>query len=281
MLDSQEPALSRRTVPAFAERCRRIATSERFGRVVAIVIVCNAALLGVETSPAITERYGGLLHVLNNVFLLFFIVELAIRITACWPRPQAFFKSGWNVFDFTIVALSLLPFNGEFATVGRLVRLLRIARLLSVSPQLRLLVDTMLRSVASIGHVMLMLGVLVYMYAVVGVSLFRETAPQYFANLGVAHLTLFQLVTLEAWSEMQAAVIGEHPWAWVYFATFIVIAVFLVFNLFIAVVINNLEELKHEEAVAESKEVGGPTVETQLATIRAELDRLEALVSKP
>jgi voltage-gated sodium channel len=97
-----------------------------------------------------------------------FVAELALRLLACWPRPGRFFRDGWNVFDFVIVALSLLPVAGSFATVGRLARLLRVTRLVSVSPDLRLIIGTMLRSIPSMGNVALLLGLLVYVYAIIG-----------------------------------------------------------------------------------------------------------------
>jgi voltage-gated sodium channel len=231
--------------------CQRVAQHPRFSRVVVGVIVLNAAVLGAETSPAVVEQFGRLLHTVSIACLMVFCIELAIRMTAFGQRPARFFRDGWNTFDFVIVTLSLLPMIGPMASIGRTLRLLRIARLLSVSPQMRLIVNTMLRSIPSIAHVSLLLAVLLYMYAVTGVYLFRESAPDHFGDLGRALLTMFQVATVEGWPEVQADVLEEHGWAWVFFASFIVIAVFVCINLFIAVVINNLEKAKGDEAAAE------------------------------
>jgi voltage-gated sodium channel len=111
---------------------------------------------------------------------------------ACWPRPLRFFADGWNVFDFVVVAASLLPQSGTFAMVARLARLLRVTRLVAVFPELRLIVSTMLRSIPSMGHVIMMLGLLLYVYAVLGVAMFREEDPEHWSSLGVALLTLLQ-----------------------------------------------------------------------------------------
>jgi voltage-gated sodium channel len=186
-----------------------------------------------------------------------------------------------------VVALSLLPGVGAFATVARIGRVLRIARLVSVSPKLRLIVGTMTRSIPSLAHVSLLLGLLLYLYAVIGVNVFAAHDPEHWGSLQPALLTLFQILTLEGWVEVQAAVITKAPWAWVYFASFVIIAVFVVVNLFIAVVLNNLDEIREEDrkaALAEeerqrpAEEQG---FENHLTAIRAELDRLESLVRSP
>lgn len=269
----------------FAAWCRRVTEDRRFTLAITLVIVLNAIVLGLETSRPLMERYGQVLKLIDHVFLAVFLVELVLRMAACWPRLLSFFRGGWNVFDFTIVLLSMLPIHGEFATVGRLVRLLRITRLVSMSPQLRLIVSTMLKSIPSIGHVAVLLGILLYIYGVAGVSLFRDAAPNHFGDMGAAMLTLFQLVTLEGWAEIQADVMEEHPWAWVYFSSFIVIAVFVVINLFIAIVIDNMNAAKAEcgpsplAAAAGGDRGHEDEVAQHVAALRRELDRLEARLS--
>jgi hypothetical protein len=128
---------------------------------------------------------------------------------------------------------------------------MRVTRLVSVFPELRLIVSTMLRSIPSMGHVIMMLALLLYVYAVLGLYMFREDDPEHWGTLGTALLTLFQMLTLEGWEEIQAAVLDAYPWAWVYFASFVFVAVFVVVNLFIAVVINNLESAKLEQQADE------------------------------
>jgi voltage-gated sodium channel len=250
-----------------------------FQAAIIVVIVINAVVIGLETDAGIMERHGALLLLINWLIQKMFVVEITLRLVAHWPRPQRFFRDGWNLFDFVVVAVSLVPAVGPFATVVRLGRILRLARLMSVSPGLRLIVTTMLRSIPSMGHVVLLLGLLVYLYGVTGVYLFRDADPGSWGTLRLALLSVFQLLTLEGWNELQASVIARHPWAWVYFASFIVIGVFVVVNLFIAVVLNNLESAKLEEAVeaVQAASAAGDIHDQALAEVVALRERLEVL----
>lgn len=214
------------------------------------LIVANAVLIGVETSPAAMDRWGAVLHSLHVAFQAAFVAEIALRVLAYAPRPWRFFRDSWNGFDFAVVALGLLPVTGSFATVARLARLLRITRVVSALPDLRLIVETMLRSIPSMGHVVLLLGLLLYVYGILGVRLFGPIDPVRWGSLGTAVATLFQMLTLEGWVEIQSAVLPAQPWARLFFGSFIVVAVFVVINLFIAVVINNLERAKTAERIA-------------------------------
>ena len=226
---------------------RRLADSHVFQNVVLVVILLTAVVVGLETSATLSERYGAIFAVVDGVIQAVFIAEIVIRILACWPQPLRFFASGWNVFDLAVVAASLLPQAGAYAMVARLARLMRVTRLVSVFPELRLIVGTMLRSIPSMGHVVMMLGLLLYVYGVLGLYIFREADPEHWGTLGRAFLTLFQMLTLEGWVELQDAVLDEYPWAWLYFASFVFVAVFVVVNLFIAVVLNNLDSVKLEQ----------------------------------
>jgi voltage-gated sodium channel len=254
----------------------RIADDRRFQAAVLAVIVGNAVLIGVETSPAAWARHGALFHFLNAAVQVFFVAEIAIRLLAHAPRVHRFFTDGWNVFDFTIVTLSLLPAAGPLATVARLARLLRALRLLSAVPELRLIVGTMLRSIPSLGNVVVLLGLILYVYAVVGVHLFGAADPAHWATLPRAALTLFEIITLEGWVDLMDASLAATPWAWVYYVSFVVIAVFVVINLFIAIVINNLEAAKAEEA-GSTAPPGGDTA-AALAEIRRSLAAIESAV---
>lgn len=248
----------------------RLVEGEPFRAVALAAIVANALLMGLETSPELRSRLGAELGALHLAFQAWFVSEIGLRLAACGRRPLAFFRDGWNTFDFAVVALSLLPESGGAAAVARLARLLRATRLVSSLPGLRLLVATMLRSVASMGNVMLLLGLILYVYAILGVNLFGRVDPAHWGSLGAALLTLFQVLTLEGWVELQRTGLAATPWAWLFYTSFVVVAVFVVVNLFIAVVISNLEAAKRAEASA----VSAP--EHSIAEIRARLDDLEA-----
>jgi voltage-gated sodium channel len=253
---------------------RRIADNPRFQHFILGVIVVGAIVIGVETSATLTARYSGLILAIEMLIQTIFVAEIAIRLFAFWPRPMAFFKSGWNVFDFLVVAASLLPQAGAFAMVARLARLMRVTRLVSMFPELRLIIGTMIRSIPSMGHVIVLLSLLLYVYAVIGFHFFRGADPAHWGNLGAALLTLFQMLTLEGWVEIQAAVLEAHPWAWIYFSSFVFVAVFVVVNLFIAVVINNLESVKHEQQLDADR---GHTQHQLLEAIEAVRERLTEL----
>jgi voltage-gated sodium channel len=257
-----------------AAALRRITGSRAFQRTVLALILVNATVIGLETSAGLMARFGGALIALHVGLQILFVLEIAARIGAHGPRPLEFFKDGWNLFDFSVVAVSLLPAAGSFATVVRLARILRVARLASALPDLRLIIGTMLRSIPSMGHVLALLALLLYVYGVLGVHLFGEDAPEQWGSLAVAMQSLFQILTLEGWVEIQDAVLPAHSWAWAYFASFIVFAVFVVINLFIAVVINNLETTRNEEARRRSS-AGDADVLEQLEDLRARFDALD------
>jgi voltage-gated sodium channel len=254
---------------------RRIAESPRFQQFILVVILVGAIVIGVETSATLTARFGGVIAVFEMLIQAVFVTEIAIRVFAHWPRPVAFFRDGWNVFDFVVVTASLLPQAGPFAMVARLARLLRVTRLVSVFPELRLIIGTMVRSIPSMGHVIVLLTLLLYVYAVLGFHFFRQADPEHWGSLAAALLTLFQVLTLEGWVEIQSEVLEVQPWAWLYFSSFVFVAVFVVVNLFIAVVINNLESVKHEQQVDADRASPHHAVLEAIEDVRLRLSELE------
>ena len=255
------------------EWARRIASSSRFQTFVMLVILGNAVLVGLETFPDLVATQHTLLEVVNALILAIFIFELAVRMVSYWPRPLAFFRDGWNVFDFVIVALSLLPAAGSFATVARLARLLRVLRLISAFPELRLIVGTMLRSLGSMGSVLLLMGLVMYVYAVLGYHLFSAADPAHWGSLGNSLRTLFEILTLEGWVEIQETSLQVTPLAWLFYGSYVMIAVFVVVNLFIAVVLNNLEDVRSEERAKEAERESELLV--RLGQLRVDIELLE------
>jgi voltage-gated sodium channel len=252
--------------------CKRVSENSAFQTTIMAVIVVTAILMGIETNQALVDQNKVLFHTLNGIIQTIFVAEITIRLLATAPRMWRFFGNGWNVFDFTVVLLSLLPAAGPFAMVARLARLLRVARLLSVIPELRLLVATMLRSIPSMASIFVLLGVVLYIYAVSGVHLFREVDPDRWGSLGASLLTLFQILTLDSWMIVMMEAQAASPYAWMYFVSFIVFAVFVVVNLFIAVVINNLDAAKeaHKRATEDQK-----AHRTLIREMRERLEQLE------
>jgi voltage-gated sodium channel len=265
---------------ALVRFCRRTSESRWFQNSILGVIVFNAAVMGLETSRDLVGAYGAVFAWLNALVQALFVAELAVRIAARWPRVHRFFGEGWNVFDFAVVAVSFVPAVGPFATVARLARILRVARLVSAFPELRLIVGTMLRSIPSMAHVVLLLALLLYIYAILGYSLFHTHDPTHWGSLGASLQTLFQILTLEGWVEIQQAGLQAHAWAWLYYASFIVIAVFVVINLFIAVVLNNLEAARREQSAEATPGEEADEVLARIRALRQELAELERAVER-
>ena len=224
--------------------CHRIAQTRWFENLTVGLIILNAIVLGLETYPSLARDYGEVLHAANVAFLAYFTVEIAIRIVAYGRRPWAFFRSGWNVFDFVIISAAYLPGVRENATF---VRLLRVFRLFTILPDLRVLVAGMVRSVRPLGSLALLFAMAFYVYGMVGWILFSDVDPSHWRNIGRALLTMFQLVTVEGWYEVQDAALASEPWAWVYFVSFIIISAFVLFNMVIGVVINSMEEARAQD----------------------------------
>ncbi|UTW44406.1 ion transporter [bacterium SCSIO 12696] len=226
---------------------QRLTESGRFQGFIIGLIILNGIAVGLETWDSVAVSYHDWFVVLYEVVLVAFIVEALLKMAAHWPKPFDYFKSGWNCFDFAIILLSLAPDSGELAMLARLARLFRVLRLVSAFPELRLIVDTLLRSLPSMGHVAILLCVLFYIYAVAGFYLFHDVDPTHWQDLPIALLSLFRIVTLEDWTDIMYTAMAAKPWAWVYFVSFVVLGTFVMINLFIAVVLNNLDEAKAEK----------------------------------
>jgi voltage-gated sodium channel len=268
--------------------CRRLAASSRFDATILAVIVLNAIALGAETYESVNERYGDELHRANDIFLAIFVVEIVIRIAACWPKPGEFFQSGWNIFDFVLIAGSFVPGVRENATLLRLLRLARIVRAVRLLPDLRVLVVAVGRSIPGVASLAVMTLLLIYLYAMVGWAIFQDHDPANFANVGQAMVTMFILLTLENLPTYIAKGQELSDWTLLFYISYVLVASFLVFNLFIGIVINSMEEARsiehrreREEERAAATASADPLddlrvdVEDRMDALRAALDELE------
>ena len=253
----------------------RLVSAPGFEYTIIALIVGNGILLGMGTSPALVLEYGYWLNLGNQVVLGVFIVEAILKMTAVAPRVDKYFRDGWNVFDFLVIVFSLLPATGQFAMVARLARLLRVLRLISAIKELRLIVAALVRSIPSVGHVMLLMSVIVYIYAIIGYQLFHEHDPENWRNLGIAVLSLFNIITLEGWTNVMYTAMELHPLAWIYFVSFVVVGTFVVINMFIAIIINNLDEAKAERLRELEPPVSREELLRELRTTQDALRRLE------
>ena len=249
-----------------AARARRMVDTAWFPHGVTAAIVTNAVVIGLDTSVALSARFGGAFALASQTFLAVFVIEALIKMAAVWPRLRDYFADGWNLFDFTVIAVSLLPATGELATLAGLARLFRVLRLVSVLPELRLIVATLIRSVPGMFNVLALMSIVFYVYGVAGYHLFRDVDPTHWRTLGISLLSLFRIVTLEDWTDIMYAALDHHWWAWTYFVSFVVVGTFVVINLFIAVVINSLDEAKQDRL----RELATPPTHAELL---AELSR--------
>ncbi len=261
-------------------RAARLVSSTLFQRVVIGLILLNAVTLGLETSESLMAAHGGLLHAADAVLLWLFTLELGLRIYAFRGR---FFRDPWGLFDLAVVAIAWMPATGALSVL-RALRVLRVLRLISVVPSLRVVVEAMLHALPGMGSIVLLMALLFYVFAVMATKLYGEIAPERFGTLGESLFTLFQMMTLESWAEANVRPILEHqPLAWMFFVPFILIATFVVLNLFIGVIVDSIQTLRAQreevraEAVAEEARIRRQGEE--LAAILAELRALRAEVA--
>ncbi|MFZ4775510.1 MAG: ion transporter [Terrimicrobiaceae bacterium] len=232
------------------------------------VILFNAAILGLETSPAAMERFGLQLRILDKLCLAVFLIEIGSRLLA---YRLAFFRSGWNVFDFAVVGVALIPGAGPWAVL-RSLRVLRVLRLLTVIPSLRKVVAAFLHAIPGLGGVMLLMGIFLYTAAVLATNLFGAQYPQWFGTLGGSLFSLFQILTLEGWADMARTIMQTHAWAPFFFIPCIMIATFTVLNLFIGIIVSTMQEL----AMAPEKSSDAPEPVELIKRIEADLKALRA-----
>jgi voltage-gated sodium channel len=244
--------------------------SKMFDWIITGIIILQAIALAVEATPLINSagKYYQLLEVetfslIQSLVIAVFIVEAILRMIALYPRPQNYFRDPWNCFDFAILTTA-----GQFSTIARLIRLLRITRLVTKSAELRAIVSTLVRSIPSIFNILILFSILFFIYAIVGYHLFRDIDPQHWSSFLTSFTTLFQIITLEGWvNVMEPIVTALGPIYWLYFASFIVIGTFIIINLFISVIVRKSEEaykqvqreseipLTQHEIVQEIKEI--------------------------
>jgi voltage-gated sodium channel len=282
-----------------SERLARIVHATWFHRLITAVILFAAVLVGVETSQALVARFGSALHLLDLVVLGVFIAEIVLKMGAEGARPWRYFRDPWNLFDFAIVAVVLLPIDSQYVTVLRLARLLRVLRLVHALPRLQLLVGALLKSIPSMGYVALLLFMVFYIYGVAGVFLFGRNDPFRFGDLPTALITLFQVATAEEWVQTLNTqrygcgvegyagreALCTHPTTYpvlapFYFISFILIGTMVILNLFIGVIMNGMEEAGRELRQKTSDEARADVQLRSVTVGRDELHQLEAQITE-
>ena len=220
-----------------------IVESRSFILLFTIVIVINAIVLGLETSPRVMSAAGPVLLAIDAAALWIFTFEIGLKL---WLYRSRFLRDGWNIFDFAIVTIAWLPAAGPLAVL-RALRILRVLRLMSIVPQMRTVVGALFRALPGMGSILAVLVLVFYVAAVMATKLFGAAFPAWFGSIGASMFSLFQIMTLESWSMgIVRPVMEVHPGAWLFFVPFIVVTTFTVLNLFIALIVNSMQSLQAE-----------------------------------
>jgi voltage-gated sodium channel len=263
------------------QRVRRWIEQPRVQSAIIGLILLNAALLGMETSPVAMAAAGGLIVALDQAILVVFVVEIALRLYA---HRTAFWRDPWSVFDFAVVAIALLPATGPLAVL-RALRVLRVLRLLTMVPSMRRVVGALLAAIPGLGSIAMVLLIIYYVFAVIATKLFAAAYPEWFGDIGRSLYTLFQIMTLESWSMGIARPVMEHfPYSWTFFIPFILVATFTMLNLFIAIIVNAMQSYNEaeqhdaKEAVDMARQHIEADLHAEMRGLRAEIRELKALL---
>ncbi|MFD8276328.1 ion transporter [Streptomyces flaveolus] len=263
-----------------ARRCTAIVQARFFAVTVFVLILANAALLGVETYSGIVAGWHHWLRVAEHACLAAFTVEILLRLAAHADRPREFFKDPWNLFDLAVVLCAFLPVVRENTTVLRLLRLARVLRTARFLPQLRIVLVAVARSLPGTLSFLLVGALLLYVYAMVGWVFFGNHDPEHYGSIGRAVLTLFLLMTLDGIGDAVHAGLDISRWSLLYYGSYVLLASFVLVNVLIGVVLTSLDEAREMDR-PESPErqhaarPEGPGLARRIAAARRALDELE------
>lgn len=251
---------------------RKVIHDPRTERFIVALIVINAVTLGLETSQSVMARSGSLLNTIDWAIIAVFVVEIFARLAV---QGRAFFRDGWNIFDMTVVGVALAPATAAFSVL-RALRVLRLLRVITVVPALQRVVVGLIGALPGMGSILLLIGLIFYVFGVMAVNLYGRADPIHFGTLGSALYTLFTVMTLEGWvDDVVNPLMQTRPWAWLFFIPFIVVTTFTVLNLFIGIIVNALQE-EHAKAKAEEREAERELIHDETATLMREIKGLKA-----
>ncbi len=254
-------------------------SSKLFQGLVIFVIVFSALTIGLKTHN-IPVKYLYIFAVIDTIITLFFAFEIVIRFLAV-KNIKLFFKSGWNIFDTSIVIGSLIPAGGTGILLARLLRVFRVLRLVSMVPELRLLVNALLKAIPRMGYIALLMFVIFYMYGAVGSMLFEKINPDLWGDVSISMLTLFRIATFEDWTDVMYETMGLYPISWIYYLSFIFLTAFVFLNMMVGTVLDVMNQ-EHErfraESHGESTEGGEPASRAQIEKLESELSEIKKLI---
>ena len=242
-----------------------------------LLIILNGITMGLETSKEYASSYAGFFDLFNTFVVTAFTIEIILRI---YVHKSAFFKDPWSIFDFVIVAMSLVPASAGFE-IFRILRVLRLFRLMTVVPQMRKIISALLSVIPGIASIAALLSLFFYIFAIMSTQLYGEAFPQWFGTLGESFYTLFQIMTLESWSMGIVRPIMEvHPLAWVFFVPFIFFSTYIIVNLIIAIVVDAMNEMntEKEEHLTQEIQSSDEYISKELQSLKMEIQALKKLL---
>ena len=253
---------------------KKLVTHQYFQNFIMILIILNGITMGLETSKEYASEYASLFDFFNTLVITIFTLEILLRI---YVYKGAFFKDPWSLFDFVIVAISLVPASAGFE-IFRILRVLRLFRLMTVVPQMRKIIAALLSVIPGIASIAGLLSLFFYIFAIMSTQLYGDTFPQWFGTLGESFYTLFQIMTLESWSMgIVRPVMEVHPLAWVFFVPFIFFSTFIIVNLIIAIVVDAMNEMNAEEEEHLTQEIQSSDahIAKELQSLKIEIRELK------
>lgn len=252
---------------------QQIRESNIFSNITTTIIIVYAVILGFKTSAEIESAFSNWWYYLDLVITLYFLFEIALKLSA---DKMEFFKDSWNIFDFIIVVATLLPIEeSEFAMIARLLRLFRVLRVFNARPELKNIIDMLIGAIPSIVDIVILMFIIFYIYGTIGSFLFGSLESGLWDNLLISMLTLFRVLTFEDWTDVMYEAMELNPWYWLYFVSFIIIAAFVFFNLFVAVIIGEMEKLRETGLECEISEEN-----RRLNEIEQELKEIKQLLKE-
>jgi voltage-gated sodium channel len=252
---------------------RTVVEHPRTERVIMALIIINAVILGLETSPTVTKSFGGTLDLLDHLILAVFVVEIAARIAV---HRTAFFRDPWSLFDFFVIGIALVPATETFSVL-RALRILRVLRLITIVPSIRRVVGGLIAALPGMGSVVMLLALLYYVFSVMATKLFGAQFPDWFGTIGASAYSLFQIMTLESWSMgIVRPVMEKFPYAWAFFVPYIIVTTFAALNLFIGIVVTAMQS-EHDQTASDERDAlhqENVTMMDELKYIRTEIAAL-------
>jgi len=250
-----------------------------FTKFITYLIILNGITMGLETSKDFMTSFGNFTNLFNQIVITIFTIEIILRI---YVHKSSFFKDPWSLFDFTIVAISLIPLNPGFEIL-RVLRVLRLFRLITVVPQMRKIVSALISVIPGMLSVVALMVLFFYVFAIMATHLFAQTFPQWFGTLGESFYSLFQIMTLESWSMgIVRPIMDVHPYAWIFFVPFIFITTFVMINLVVAIIVDAMAILnaKEEENIISEVHINETHIHEEVKKLREEIVELKTMIKE-